>query len=122
MKHCSKCQKLKDESEFSKCSKTGRQRYCKQCRSDYAKEHRQSINETAKAYYRRNRGSLKEQIKRVLFRRTKEYESMMDMAFCSECGSVDDLCLHFIDGNIDNKKLDNLKVICRVCLSKSKGY
>lgn len=37
---------------------------------------------------------------------------------CVECGAMDDLCVHHIDGNHGNDSLDNLQWMCMSCHSR----
>lgn len=118
MKHCAKCCLNKAISEFSACSKHGTQRYCKTCRSLYAKENRDRKNSTEKAWRVANLTDNTEQIKRILFRRTTFYRNIIAQGMCAVCKKIKGLCIHHIDENIENNTPDNLLVICRACHSK----
>ncbi len=74
MKQCTKCQKLKDESEFGKkpSRKDGLRSWCRKCESEYSHK-----------YYRRGRGSVRKQ------RRYDEFHRVVDgvkQKRCRKCG------------------------------------
>jgi len=117
MKTCSKCGESKTLEEFSFCKKNGTQRYCKNCRSKYAKDNREKINEQARVWYAIKSWDYKTLGKRVQFRRTKVYQLLKYHGMCA-CGAREDLCVHHKDENPLNNKVTNLEIMCRPCHSR----
>lgn len=119
MKHiCSRCKRKLDEGQFSLCSKRGRQRYCKQCRSNVAKLDRGRINRAARAYYEKKKPNMAQQAKRVKWRRSAQYRYMKKVGYCLMCLCEKDLCIHHRDNDLTNNSISNLVVLCRSCHSK----
>lgn len=116
----------------------------RQYRADHAEERR----EYARRHYRENSDRYKENVgrwqqehpekvkgyKRKWDRENREYRAryvqehqfpyhgILDEAGverrCVECGAVDGLCVHHIDGNHGNDSLDNLQWMCMSCHSR----
>jgi NAD-dependent SIR2 family protein deacetylase len=118
---CSKCKRHLSTKEFSNCSKNKIQRYCKKCKSEYAKKNRERINFLARQKYnvlkirhiKKYIAMNNLQAKRIKFRRTNIYHSLLDVGFCFICGTHNDLCVHHKDENPNNNSIDNLQVLCR---------
>lgn len=66
MKQCSVCKQMKDESKFSKdkSRKGGLAYRCKNCHSDYNKEHREEKKKWQNRYYKEHKGECLARMKR----------------------------------------------------------
>jgi Arc/MetJ-type ribon-helix-helix transcriptional regulator len=63
-----------------------------------------------------------ERTKFLQFERMKEYlskrNSLTFMTSCEKCGSVDNLIIFHLDGNVKNTTSENLVTLCKPCLTK----
>jgi hypothetical protein len=115
---CSKCKQNLPESFFSFDRRGRYQRYCKKCRSEYAKQNREKINAVNRAYYKRNKVKLnKGQCERIKYRRSEIYKTLIRVGYCASCGTREHLCLHHRDKNHLNNELSNIMILCMSCHS-----
>ena len=103
MKRCTKCEKWKGESEFSRHSrnKDGLRCWCKQCESEYARKH-----------YKRDERRLKK------YRSYEEYHRVANgvkQKRCRRCGKWKDESRFYRK----RKAKDGLAVWCKECADKA---
>ena len=104
MKLCTKCKKLKDESDFSKDRrrKDGLRCWCKKCEC-----------ENIHQYYRRNRKSVK---KYYSYEETHRVVGGVKEKRCRRCGKWKAL----IDYQKNVQAKDGVFIWCKECVSKSR--
>ena len=74
MKMCSRCNLVKDESEFHKCknNKDALVVWCKSCRKDYRKVNKETIKDQQRSYYENNKDKINE-YKKEHYKNNKKY-------------------------------------------------
>lgn len=141
-KKCRRCNKLLPFSAFYK-KENYLESFCKKCKLEYNKEIREKYPITTKRNSRRNsrrekysRKEIKEKyglgagtVGRFGFKLALEVYEKCDRK-CIECGEVNDLTIHHLNGkgrNFANKglkpdnNLNNLIVLCRSCHGRLHG-
>ncbi|MHC4464229.1 MAG: hypothetical protein ACYS6W_09910 [Planctomycetota bacterium] len=103
MKRCSKCKKLKDESEFSKrgSRKDVLRCWCKKCESQYSHK-----------YYRRNRREVRKQRSYEEFHRIADGVKQKLCNKCKQWKPEDEF-------HKRRKSKDGLQWYCKVCLNEA---
>lgn len=88
----------------------------------YRADHEEERRGYSRRHYRDNSDRYKENVRRWQQEHQFPYHGILDRAGverrCVECGAVDDLCVHHIDGNHGNDSLDNLQWMCMSCHSR----